>query len=116
MEITFKTNRLATISFLSGLIAFLILGALLLVGGTTSPGKLPEPASPIDFMMVMARSVLDLCTLLSLLMGILALRDMAKKSGMEKGKLFAWTGIVLGVGPRLLVAAYLILGQLFSLR
>lgn len=114
MEIAVKTNRLAIVSFVSGLIAFLILGALLLVGVIVSPGDLPEPTSPINTIMGVARSALDLCTILSLLTGILALRDIRKKGGMEKGKTLAWVGITLGAGPRVLVAAYFIVALLFS--
>ena len=116
MEITLKTNRWAIVSFVSGLIAFLILGALLLAGITTSPGDLPEPTSPINTLLDLSRSALDLCTLLSLLTGILALREVRKNSGTEKGRLLAWIGITLGVGPRVLVAGYLILALLFSQR
>ena len=72
METTIKTNSLAIVSFVSGLIAFLILGVLLLVGVTASPEDLPEPTNLI---MEVSRSALDFCTFLSLLTGILALRD-----------------------------------------
>jgi hypothetical protein len=62
------------------------------------------------------RSALDLFTFLSLLIGILALRDIRKKGGTEKGKTLAWAGIILGAGPSVLVAIYFIAGMLFSLR
>ena len=113
MENTIRTNRWAIVSFISGLIAFLILGALLLQGVTAFQGPWPDPASPI---MDAVRSGLDLCTFLSLLTGILALRDIRRKGGLEKGKTLAWVGISLGVGGRLLIAAFFILGMLFSLR
>lgn len=113
METTIKTNRWAIVSFVSGLTAFLILGALLLVGVTASPGDLPERTNPI---MDVSRSALDLCTFLSLLTGILALRDIRRKEGMEKGKTLAWFGMALGAGGRLLIAIYFILGMLFSIR
>ena len=114
MEMTIKTNRLAIFGFVSGLIAFLILGALLLVGVTASPGDLPEPTSPIYTILDVSRSALDLCTILSLLTGILALRQIRKKGEMEKGKTLAWVGMALGAGPRVLVAAYFIVALLFS--
>ena len=110
METTIKTNRLAIVGFVSGLIAFLILGALL----TAFRGIFPEPGSPIDTIMNQLRSALDLFTFLSLLIGILALRDIRKKGGMEKGKMLAWAGIILGAGPRALIAAFFILALLFS--
>jgi len=112
MEMTIKTNRLAIFGFVSGLIAFLILGALL----TAFRGIFPEPGSPIDTLMNQLRSALDLFTFLSLLIGILALRDIRKKVGSEKGKTLAWAGIILGAGPRVLIAVYFILGMLFSQR
>ena len=114
MEMTVKTNRWAIVSFVSGLIAFLILGALLLAGVTASPGDLPEPTSPINTILDVSRSALDLCTILSLLTGILALREIRKKGGMEKGKKLAWVGITLGAGPRVMVAIYFIVSLLFS--
>jgi hypothetical protein len=82
METTIKTNRLAILGFVSGLIAFLILGALL----TAFRGVFPEPGSTIDILMNQLRSALDLFTFLSLLIGILALRDIGKKAEPRKAK------------------------------
>jgi membrane protease YdiL (CAAX protease family) len=112
MEIVIKTNRLAIVGVVSGLIAFLILGTLL----TAFRGIFPEPGSPIDTIMNQLRAALDLFTFLSLLIGILALRDIRKKGGTEKGKTLAWAGIILGAGPRVLIAGYFILALLFSQR
>ena len=116
MKITVKTNRLAIASFVSGLIAFIILGALLLAGVTASPGNFPEPGSPINSIMDVTRSVGNLATIVSLVTGLLALRAIRKNGGMEKGKTLAWVGIALGAGWRVLIAIYFILGMLFSLR
>ena len=116
MEITVKTNRWAIVSFVSGLIAFLSIGALLLIGVTTSPGNFPAPGSPINSFLDVSRSAGNLATIVSLVTGILALREIRKNGGMEKGKMVAWAGIILGGGPRVLVAAYFILALLFSQR
>jgi len=116
MENPVKTNRWAIASFVSGLIAFLSLGALLLVGVTTSPGNFPAPGSPINSFLGVSRSVGNLATIVSLVTGILALREIRKKGGLEKGKTLAWVGIALGAGPRVLIAAYFIVGMLFSQR
>jgi hypothetical protein len=113
---TIKTNHWAIVSFVSGLIAFLILGALLLVGVTASQGSLPEPTSPINSFLNVSRSVGDLATIVSLATGILALREIRKKGEIEKGKALAWFGMALGAGGRLPIAVYFILGMLFSLR
>ena len=114
MEISVKTNRLAVVSFVSGLISFLSLGVLLPVLFPPYPGYLPEPLSPINTIMDLSRPVRDICTILALFAGILALREIRKKGGMEKGKALAWAGIILGGGPRVLVAGYFILALLFS--
>jgi len=116
MEITVKTNRWAIVSFVSGLIAFLSLGALLLVGVTTSPGNFPAPGSPINSFLDVSRSAGNLATIVSLVTGILALREIRKNGGMEKGKTLAWVGMALGAGPRLLIAVYFIVALLFSQR
>ena len=114
MEISVKTNRLAIVSFVSGLISFLSLGVLLPVLLPPYPGYLPEPASPINTVMDLSRPVRDFCTILALFTGILALREIRKKGGMEKGKALAWAGIILGAGWRLLVAIFFTSALIFS--
>ncbi len=113
-----KTNRLAIVSFVSGLIGLLSLGLTLFpVLFPPSPGNLPEPASPINIIMDLSRSVRDLSTIVSLLTGILALREIKKKGRLEKGKGLAWAGIILGAGWilfRLVVAIFFILALIFS--
>lgn len=119
MENTVKTNRLAIVSSVSGLITLLSLSAFFPLFFSATPGNWPGPASPAGILMNVARSLLDPGALVALLMGILALRDIKKKAGTEKGKTFAWIGIVIGGGWflfRVLVAIYFILGMLFSLR
>lgn len=115
MEITVKTNRWAIVSFVSGLISLLSFGIpYVVISG--SGGNFPEPGSPIYSFLDLSRSAGNLATFVSLLTGILALREIRKKGGMEKGKTLAWAGIALGAGWRVLIAIYFILGMLFSLR
>jgi len=95
MELTLKpkTNRLAIVSFVSGLIALpaVVTFVVLLYGGT-----IPEPGSLSDIFMNLSRSIRDLATILALVTGIFALREIKKKGGMEKGKTLAWVGIIIG--------------------
>ena len=117
MEITLKTNRLAIVSFVSGLIALLSLGALFPVLFPAFSGNLPEPTSPINTIMDLSRSVRDPCTIVSLITGILALREIKRNAGTEKGKILAWIGIIFGGGWilfRVLVAIFFILALIFS--
>jgi hypothetical protein len=120
MENPVRTNRLAIVSFLSGLLSLFALSPILfLLLFPPSPGNLPEPSSPINTLLTFSRSIGNLSTLVSLVTGILALREIKKKGGTEKGGRFAWVGILIGGGWilfRLLVAIYFILGMLFSLR
>lgn len=120
METTIETNRLAIASFASGLIGLSALSPFLfLLLFPSSPGNLPEESSPINILLTLSRSIGNLSTLVSLIAGILALREIKRKGGTEKGRLFAWVGIVIGGGWilfRALVALYFILGMLFSLR
>ncbi|MFH1446442.1 MAG: DUF4190 domain-containing protein [Chloroflexota bacterium] len=119
MENSIKTNRLAIVSFVSGLIALLSLGfywVLFLIAFPSSPGYAPESANrAIITIMDLSISVRNLCALVALLIGILALRDIKKKDGTEKGKILAWVGIILGAGEvlfRLLVGIIFILAKI----
>jgi hypothetical protein len=113
MEFSVKTNRLAILSFVSGLISLLSLGVTFVLF-PASPGNFPEPGSPFNSFLDVSRSVRDLATIVSLVTGILALREIRKKGGMEKGKALAWAGIILGAGWRLLVAIYYTSALMFS--
>jgi hypothetical protein len=117
MENSIKTNRLAIVIFVSGLISLLSFGITLIpLLFPASLGNFPEPGSPINRFLDVSRSVGDLATIVSLVTGILALREIRKKGAMEKGKTLAWVGMALGAGWRVLIAVYFILGMLFSLR
>lgn len=117
MELTLRTNRLAIVSLVTGLIGLVTLGITsypVLFPG--SPGSFPDSTSLMGIMDV-SRSLRDLCTILSLLTGILALREIRKKGGTEKGKGFAWVGVIIGAGwilVRVVVAIFFILALLFA--
>ncbi|MBA4375944.1 MAG: hypothetical protein C0401_07205 [Anaerolinea sp.] len=93
MESSIKTNRLAIVSFTSGLIALLSIGLLfVLYNSQETTGGL---ISITDGIIIPLR---NLCVVVALVTGILALRQIKKKDGTEKGKILAWVGIVLGAG------------------
>ena len=92
MEMTVKTNRWAIVSFVSGLISFLSWGIIL-----------------FPSIMGLSRSLGNLATIVSMVTGLLALRGIRKKGGMEKGKTLAWVGIALGAGWQVLIIAFFIL-------
>lgn len=126
MENPIKTNRLAIVSFVSGLMALLLTFGVFFVRlsfYTSLEGTLPEPTDPalarFEFWSTWVGRLGSLATFGAIITGILALREIRRKGGMDKGKLFAWIGIILGGGWilfRVLVAIYFILGMLFSLR
>jgi hypothetical protein len=103
MKITVKTNRLAIASFVSGLLALLLTFGLLLVRMSLfiSPdGTLLKPTNPtlkaIEFWSPWVSRLGSIVTIGAILTGILALLEIMKKGGREKGKIFAWVGIILG--------------------
>jgi len=103
MESSIKTNRLAIISFVSGFIALISLGLYWVLFPIAFPGDssgvMPESVNnPIFTILDLSGSVRNLCVPVALLTGILALREIKKKDGTEKGKILAWVGIVLGAG------------------
>ena len=110
MELTVKPtiNRLAIFSFVCGLIALPTVVTFVVL---LYRGSIPEPGSLIETFMNLSRSILALVT------GILALREIKKKGGMEKGKTLAWVGIIIGAAWLLFrvgIAIFFILALLFS--
>jgi hypothetical protein len=110
MKDPIKTNRLAIISFASGLIALITISLVFAVynsreiTGTT--------ISIIDGIIIPGR---NLSVAAALITGILALRELKKKEGAEKGKIFAWIGLILGAGWilfGLLVGLMFLLGEI----
>ena len=102
MESSFETNRLTIVSFISGQIVLLSLGlyyGLVAIAYPTSPGQSPLlPERTIITIMDISVSVRNLCALIALVTGILALREKKNNDGNKKDKIFAWIGIALGAG------------------
>jgi hypothetical protein len=99
MQITFKTNELAIVSFVCGLIALVSIGAVYSLLFLWSPENLPEVTiTLISSLTYFPRSIYLLSGELSVITGILALNELKIAGGMEKGKAFAWIGIILGAG------------------
>ena len=98
MQSTVKTNRLAVVSMISGLVIPLSLGlywVLFRLAYQTSPGYSPGADNPI---MDLSVSLRQICAPVALLTGFLALRQIKKNAEIEKGKIPAWIGIILGAG------------------
>ncbi|MFH2129329.1 MAG: DUF4190 domain-containing protein [bacterium] len=93
MESPIKTNRLAIVSFASGLIGLIIVVIVfMLYSSQETTGIL---ISITDGVLLPLR---NLSVVIAVITGILALREIKKKDGAEKGKIIAWVGIVLGAG------------------
>jgi len=103
MNAEIKTNRLAMISFISGLTGLLLGLIIFAIYNLTDPAD--QILFIIDGVLITGRNLLVLAALVT---GILALMDLKKKGQAEKGKFFAWAGIVLGAG-------WLVLGILVGL-
>jgi len=93
MEKLAKINRMAMISFVSGLIVLALLGFGMY--WQSFPAS-PTYANTIRAILDLSAYVQYLCAPVALLTGILALKQIQRKDGAEKGKVFAWIGIVLG--------------------
>ena len=95
MKSSVKLNRLATVSLVSGLIVLALLSfGLYWLLFPSSPGY----SDTIRALLDISVTVQYFCALVALITGILALRAIKKKAGTEKGKLFAWVGILTGAG------------------
>jgi len=88
-----KTNRLAIVGFASGLIAILSIGLIFILYNSQETAGII--ISITDGLIMPLR---NLCVVVALVTGILALRQIKKKGGTEKGKILAWIGIILSAG------------------
>ena len=117
MNNSIKTNRTALISFICGLIALLSLVlyyVFFAINNVTPTGPFgPTLVSIMDFTV----PVRNLFSTVALLTGILALLEIKKKEGTEKGKLLAWAGILLGAAWflfRLVVGLIFLLSEILN--
>jgi len=109
MESVIKTNRLAIVSFANGLIAVLSIGLIFIF--YTLQETSGSLISITDGIIMPLR---NLCVAVALVTGIFALRQIKKHNGAEKGKIFAWIGIVIAAGWiifGLLVGVTFLLGE-----
>ncbi len=93
MERSNKTNRLAIISFVSGMIALICIVFIFVFYYSAETGG---GISNITDGIIMP--VRNLCVIVTLLTGILAIIDIKKTGGTKKEKIFSWFGIVIGAG------------------
>jgi len=93
MEIPEKTNRLALASFAGGLMILICTGLLVGIYNFMEPSR--RLIGIADGILLPLR---NLSVIFALAAGILALRDIRSKAGVEKGVGFAWVGIAIGAG------------------
>ena len=98
MEINKKTNRLAIISLISGLIGFISLGLYWIMYTEVASSSEELVNRFLIPIMDGSVSVRNVCAPSALITGIIALIEIKKKDGTEKGRLLAWVGIALGAG------------------
>lgn len=96
MEKTLKTNRLAVVSMVCGGITLLSLGlfyTLLAINQGNPTGPYGPTLISIMDLTVPLRNMFSTAAVVT---GILALVEIKKKEGAQKGSLLAWAGILLG--------------------
>jgi len=105
-----KTNFLAKLSLASGLIALITISLVFVL--YNSQEITGSTIAITDGIIIPLR---NLSVAAALITGILALREIKKKEGAEKGKIIAWVGITLGAGWilfGLLVGLIFLLGEI----
>lgn len=107
MDSSVKTNRLAIVSFVCGLIALLSISLIFMRYNLDALMNLPVFIT--DGVLIPVR---NLSVIAALIAGVLALRDIRGKAGSEKGKILAWIGLLLGASW-ILVALLTVLAFLF---
>jgi hypothetical protein len=94
-----KNNRLALVSFICGLIALLSLGLYWLLQALAFPSSSEVMGNRFILpIMDITVSVRNLCAITALVTGLIAINQIKKAGLKEKGRAFAWIGIVMGAG------------------
>ena len=93
MECSNKTNQLAVVSFVSGIIALLCIVIIFVLYNSVETSK--GIIKITDGILIPARNFFIVVTLLT---GFFALNDIKKKGGTQKSKILSWFGIVIGAG------------------
>jgi len=97
MQTSKKLNRMAFFSFIFGLIALLSLGLSWVLQNMIFQSYSVVFANRVILpIMDVSTMVRNLCATMALVAGIIALNQINKAGLIEKGKFFAWIGIVFG--------------------
>ena len=90
---------MAWVSFIFGLIALFSLGLYWALQSLVSPTLSVDFANRVILpIMDLSTMIRNMCAVVALVTGIIALVQIKKEVSSEKGKLFAWIGIALGAG------------------
>lgn len=104
---------MALISFITGLVALLSLCLYWVLQIAIFPHQTVEFANRVILpIMDASTTVRNFCAITALVTGIIALNQIKKTQPIERGRLFAWIGIVLGLSWILFGLA---VGVIFSL-
>lgn len=107
MQKASTSNRLALVSFISGITALIAIAVVFIF--YTSSETQGGAISIIDGIVMPIR---NLSVGLALITGIFALREIKKTGGTTKDRIFSWFGIVIGTGW---ILFGIFVGLLFSL-
>ncbi len=90
---TVRITRLAIVSCVSGLLALLCMAGIV-VALSLAPASDDLVVALVDGILIPVR---NLSVLVALVTGVLALMEIRRKEGAEKGKTLAWLGIAIGI-------------------
>jgi hypothetical protein len=93
-----KTNPLAIISLISGLLGFISLGLYWILYSMVTSSSEELVNRVLIPIMDGTVSVRNVCAPAAIITGVIALIEIKKKGGAEKGRSLAWVGIALGAG------------------
>lgn len=101
MEKSSKMNTLSIMSFYCGLLVLLSLGLYWFLALTPAPTAAEFPSGIIDrvhqVIMDVSVRIRNFSAFVAVITGIIALREIKKSDKVEKGKTFAWIGLIIGV-------------------
>ncbi|HCS40846.1 MAG TPA: hypothetical protein DIW44_14850 [Anaerolineaceae bacterium] len=113
MRTSKRINRMAIISFITGLVALLSLCLYWVLQTVIFPHQTVEFVNRVILPIMDASTMVrNFCAITALVTGIISLNQIKKEGHVEKGKLFGWIGIVLGLSWILFGLA---VGVIFSL-
>ena len=111
MEKSGKMNTLSIMSFCCGLLVLISLGLYWFLALVPAPAASGLPSGVIDrvhnIIMDVSVRIRNFSAFVAVITGIIALREIKKSDRTEKGKIFAWIGLIIGV-------VWIIMGLLVS--